>query len=178
MRYFDTGFLVPLVLPEATSGPVAGFFEDLPGDDLAVSDWTRVEFASLLARDDFNRAREWLSRFETGPRAGDALPLAIASNRAVEAVCTLDKVMIVAGRTLGPPGRSRLCSGAVAGDHGSAAVARSPRSVSGRGPNSIRARKTRSRTAPTANTMSPGTRSHTRVSIRGECRSSGARACQ
>ena len=44
MRYFDTGFLVPLILPEVTGRSVAGFFEDLPADDLAVSDWTRVEF--------------------------------------------------------------------------------------------------------------------------------------
>ena len=51
MRYFDTSFLVPLILPEATSDPITGFFEDLPADDLAVSHWTRVEFASLLARE-------------------------------------------------------------------------------------------------------------------------------
>ena len=109
MRYFDTSILVPLILPEATSEPIARFFEYLPADDLAVSDWTRVEFASLLARevrmghldataareagarfeamveesfvvwlpnrDDFDRAREWLNRFETGPRAGDACTL-------------------------------------------------------------------------------------------------------
>ena len=43
MCYFDTSFLVPLVLPEATSGPVTGIFEALPPDDLAVSHWTRVE---------------------------------------------------------------------------------------------------------------------------------------
>ena len=41
MRYFDTSFLVPLILPEATSEPIAGFFEDLPTEDLAVSHWTR-----------------------------------------------------------------------------------------------------------------------------------------
>ena len=35
----------------ATSEPIAGFFADLPAGDLAVSDWTRVEFASLLARE-------------------------------------------------------------------------------------------------------------------------------
>ena len=137
MRYFDTSFLVPLVLPEATSESIAGFFEDLPADALAVSHWTRVEFASLLARevrmggleaavareagsrletiieesfvvllpnrDDFDRAREWLSRFETGLRAGDALHLAIASNRGAEAIYSLDKVMIAAGKTLRVP---------------------------------------------------------------------------
>ena len=71
MRYFDTSFLVPLILPEATSEPIAGFFEALPADDLAVSHWTRVEFASLLAREvrmgglDAAAAREAGMRFET-----------------------------------------------------------------------------------------------------------------
>ena len=137
MRYFDTSFLVPLVLPEATSEPVARFFEHLPEEDWAVSDWTRVEFASLLARevrmgsldvaaareagsrfeamvqesfvmflpdrDDFDRAREWLGRFETALRAADALHLAIAANRRTEAIYSLDKAMIAAGRALGLP---------------------------------------------------------------------------
>ena len=71
MRYFDTSFLVPLILPEATSEPIAGFFENLPADDLAVSHWTRVEFASLLAREvrmgnlDASAAHAAGSRFET-----------------------------------------------------------------------------------------------------------------
>ena len=137
MRYFDTSFLVPLILPEATSEPIAGFFETLPADDLTVSHWTRVEFASLLARearmgnldlaaaheagsrfermveesfvvllpnrDDFDRATDWLNRFDTGLRAGDALHLAIARNHRADAIYSLDKVMIAAGRTLGLP---------------------------------------------------------------------------
>ena len=135
MRYFDTSFLVPLILPEATSEPIAGFFDGLPVDDLATGHWTRVEFASLLARevrmggldastareassrfeaiidesfivllpnrDDFDRAREWLGHFETGLRAGDALHLAVAWNRGSEAIYSLDKRMIAAGRVLG-----------------------------------------------------------------------------
>lgn len=135
MRYFDTSFLVPLILPEATSEPVTRFFDNLPVEDLAVSQWTRVEFASMLARevrtgsldaaaareagsrfeamieeafivllpdrDDFDQARQWLSRFETGLRAGDALHLAIASNHGAVAINSLDKVMIAAGTTLG-----------------------------------------------------------------------------
>ena len=137
MRYFDTSFLVPLVLPEAVSEPITGFFEDLSADALAVSHWTRVESASLLARevrmggleaaaarkvgsqfetmieesfvvflpnsDDFDRAKEWLDRFETGLRAGDALHLAIASNRGAEAIYSLDKLMLAAGKTLQVP---------------------------------------------------------------------------
>ena len=137
MRYFDTSFLVPLILPEATSEPIAGFFENLPTDDLAVSHWIRVEFASLLARevrmgnldaasaheagsrfetmveesfvvllpdrDDFDRARDWLDHFETGLRAGDALHLAIARNHGADAIYSLDKLMIAAGKKLGLP---------------------------------------------------------------------------
>lgn len=137
MRYFDTSFLVPLILPESTSEPITGFLEGLPVDELALSHWTRVEFASLLAREvrmggldlaaareagsrfetmvagsfvvllpdreDFELAREWLGRFETGLRAADALHLAIAGNRGVDAIYSLDKLMIAAGKTLGLP---------------------------------------------------------------------------
>ena len=49
MRYFDTSFLVPIILPEATSEPVAGFFGALPPDNLAVSHWTRGEFGHCAA---------------------------------------------------------------------------------------------------------------------------------
>lgn len=70
MRYFDTSFLVPLILPEATSELIAGFFDGLPAEDLATGHWTRVEFASLLAREvrmgslDASTAREAGARFE------------------------------------------------------------------------------------------------------------------
>ncbi len=71
MRYFDTSFLVPLALPEATSERLSGFLQALQGTDLAVSHWTRVESASLLAREarmggpDVGTAREAGSQFET-----------------------------------------------------------------------------------------------------------------
>ncbi len=71
MRYFDTSFLAPLILSEVTSEPVSDFVAALPPDELAVSDWTRVEYASLLAREvrmgglDTGRAREAVSRFDT-----------------------------------------------------------------------------------------------------------------
>jgi hypothetical protein len=48
MLYFDTSFLTPLVREEATSVPVERFVSSL-SDDLAISHWTRVEFAPLLA---------------------------------------------------------------------------------------------------------------------------------
>jgi len=50
MRYFDTSFLAPLILQEATSNRVERFIIGLPTGELAISHWTRVEFASLLAQ--------------------------------------------------------------------------------------------------------------------------------
>jgi uncharacterized protein len=49
--YFDTSFLAPLILPEATSDKIAAFVRRLPAEDFAVSHWTRVEFSSLIARE-------------------------------------------------------------------------------------------------------------------------------
>jgi hypothetical protein len=51
MRYFDTSFLTPLVREEKTSSRIARFMAGLPAGELAISRWTEVEFASLLARD-------------------------------------------------------------------------------------------------------------------------------
>jgi uncharacterized protein len=51
MLYFDTSFLVPLILPEATSEAIAEFFHEQPADSLTVSHWTRVEFFSAIARE-------------------------------------------------------------------------------------------------------------------------------
>ncbi|MBM3596909.1 MAG: type II toxin-antitoxin system VapC family toxin [Alphaproteobacteria bacterium] len=51
MHYFDTSFLVPLVLPEATSAAIERFVLRLPVGELTVSQLARIEFASLLARD-------------------------------------------------------------------------------------------------------------------------------
>ena len=51
MLYFDTSFLAPLILEEATSAKIESFFAKLPVGELYVSHWTRVEFASLIARE-------------------------------------------------------------------------------------------------------------------------------
>lgn len=51
MLYFDTSFLAPLILEESTSTKIEGFFAKLKADELYVSHWTRVEFASLIARE-------------------------------------------------------------------------------------------------------------------------------
>jgi uncharacterized protein len=49
--YFDTSFLAPLIVPEATSDKIAAFIRRLPAEELTVSHWTRVEFSSLIARE-------------------------------------------------------------------------------------------------------------------------------
>jgi predicted nucleic acid-binding protein len=49
--YFDTSFLAPLILPEATSDKIAAFVRRLPAEEFTVSHWTRLEFSSLLARE-------------------------------------------------------------------------------------------------------------------------------
>ena len=110
---------------------------DLDGEALAVSHWTRIEFASLIAREvrmgglppaaakkadarfqvmaddsflvilptpeDFALAAQYLRRFETGLRAGDALHLAIGANHGAEKILTLDKTFVRAGEILGLP---------------------------------------------------------------------------
>ena len=52
---------------------------------------------------DFARAKQFLQRFETGLRAGDALHLAIAGNRGADAIYSLDKGLLKAGTILGLP---------------------------------------------------------------------------
>jgi hypothetical protein len=50
MFYFDTSFIVPLLLPEAASDAVEDFVRSLRTGLLATSAWTRVEFSSLVSR--------------------------------------------------------------------------------------------------------------------------------
>ena len=71
MLYFDTSFLVPLILPEATSDRIVEFLRGLTSDQFAVSHWTRVEFSSLIAREvrmgglNTSAATQADARFET-----------------------------------------------------------------------------------------------------------------
>jgi predicted nucleic acid-binding protein len=137
LLYFDTSFLAPLILPEATSDKVAAFVGKLSGEPFTISHWTRVEFSSLIAREvrvggldpraaeradarfeamvdasfavllpnanDFGLAKQYLGKFETGLRAGDALHLAIAKNHRAEFIYSLDKTLLKAGRLLDLP---------------------------------------------------------------------------
>ena len=71
MIYFDTSFLAPLVLPEATSDAIAEYVRGLPADQFTVSHWTQVEFSSLIAREvrmgglDAEAAAQADARFES-----------------------------------------------------------------------------------------------------------------
>jgi predicted nucleic acid-binding protein len=137
MCYFDTSFLTPLIREEKTSSRVARFIAGLPTGELAISEWTEVEVASLLARHvwmgairsdeareadalfenivrqsfvvlspgsgDYILARHYLHNYETGLRAGDALHLAIAGNHKADAIYSLDRTMIKAGKILDLP---------------------------------------------------------------------------
>ncbi|MDY6982815.1 MAG: type II toxin-antitoxin system VapC family toxin [Pseudomonadota bacterium] len=51
MRYFDTSFLVPLIVPEASSAKVEAKLMRIEPGTLCISHWTRVEFASMIARE-------------------------------------------------------------------------------------------------------------------------------
>jgi uncharacterized protein len=48
MLYFDTSFVVPLILREQTSASIAEYVAGLPAGRLFTSHWTRVEFSSAL----------------------------------------------------------------------------------------------------------------------------------
>lgn len=51
MIYLDTSFLTPLFRSELLSVPVESFLAVQPPGTFAISHWTRVEFASVIARD-------------------------------------------------------------------------------------------------------------------------------
>ena len=137
MLYFDTSFLAPLILQEATSSKIEGFVAGLTAGKLAISHLTRIEFSSLLAREvrmgsidsqaarsadaqfetmvresfavvlpnaaDFDLAKTYLANHAGGLRAADALHLAIAKNHHGEAIYSLDKTVLKAGKLLGLP---------------------------------------------------------------------------
>ena len=51
MIYLDTSFLTPLFRAEPVSERIGNFLAAQPLGTLAISHWTRVEFASVMARD-------------------------------------------------------------------------------------------------------------------------------
>ena len=140
MIYLDTSFLAPFYIQEATSTSVETVLLNLPSQTLAISDWTIVEFASLLSRRvrineltpelmtavmgsfqedaaqsytvftvttaDFMLAAELIQQWSTGLRAGDALHLAIARNRGVENLLSLDRGLLDAAQQFSIPSDS------------------------------------------------------------------------
>ena len=50
MIYFDTSFVIPKYVTEATSEKVEAVLLSLSSEQLTISQWTRVEFVSMLAR--------------------------------------------------------------------------------------------------------------------------------
>ena len=145
MIYFDTSFLTPLFRLEETSSYVERFVAELGAEELAISRWTMLEFASVLARDvrmgllnqtqahgawtvlqrvveesflvllpteaDYVLSVQYIQRYETGLRAGDALHLAIAAGHRAEVVYSLDRMMVRAGEILGLPVRRGIGEG-------------------------------------------------------------------
>lgn len=137
MIYFDTSFLVPMVVPEANTRQIVTMLQELDAARLAISPWVQVEFCSTIAQGvrsgrfdanralransefealversftilpptqaDFQLASQFLLRFETKLRAGDAMHLAIASNQKARMIFSLDRTIISAGAMLGLP---------------------------------------------------------------------------
>ena len=50
MIYVDTSFLAPLYIEEATSTQVEAYLRSQPPRQASISEWTQVEFASLVSR--------------------------------------------------------------------------------------------------------------------------------
>ncbi len=68
---------------------------------------TAASFVTLAPTTaDFELSRQFLRRYETALRAGDALHLAIAANNQARAIYSLDQGLLKAGRLLGLPTES------------------------------------------------------------------------
>ncbi|NEQ43061.1 MAG: type II toxin-antitoxin system VapC family toxin [Leptolyngbya sp. SIOISBB] len=50
MIYVDTSFLAPLYIEETTSLQVEAYLRSQPPRQISISEWTQVEFASLVSR--------------------------------------------------------------------------------------------------------------------------------
>ena len=51
MHYFDTSFIVPLILHEPNTDSIVRFVGSLPPDELTISEWTQLEFVSVISRE-------------------------------------------------------------------------------------------------------------------------------
>jgi uncharacterized protein len=82
------------------------------GVERAAADKADAQFEAIVAASfvvllpnaaDFDLAKTYLGNPETGLRAGDALHLAIAKTHRAEAILSLDKTLLKAGKILGLP---------------------------------------------------------------------------
>lgn len=72
----------------------------------AIVDQTFTTVAPAI--EDFELARAFVRRYETRLRSGDALHLAIASNRKMRAIYSFDRGLLRAGQILGLPVMSQM----------------------------------------------------------------------
>ncbi|MDO8786505.1 MAG: type II toxin-antitoxin system VapC family toxin [Sulfuritalea sp.] len=81
MIYLDTSFLTPLFRTEPVSQQIEDFLAAQPSGAFAISQWTRVEFAGVMAREvrmktlDAATARQLIEEFDT--LANDSLHVLI-----------------------------------------------------------------------------------------------------
>ena len=81
-------------LSEVGARAVLNEFDNLVSDSLNVLTPTVA---------DFSLARDYIERFETGLRGGDALHLAVAANQGAKTILTLDSGLLDAGKLLKLP---------------------------------------------------------------------------
>lgn len=104
MIYLDTSFLTPLFRAEPVSQRIENFLAAQPPGTLAISQWTRVEFASVMARDvrmktlDESTARKLVKEFDA--LADDSLHVLIPA--AADFDLARDFVIEFATRLRGP----------------------------------------------------------------------------
>jgi predicted nucleic acid-binding protein len=104
MIYLDTSFLTPLFREEPVSKRIENFLAAQSPDALAISQWTRVEFASVIARDvrmktiDKTTGRKLIEEFDA--LAEDSLHMLIPA--ATDFSLARDFVAEFAARLRGP----------------------------------------------------------------------------
>ncbi len=118
LQYFDTSYLIPLVMREPSSDAVIGYVGAMEPGEPTTSAWTRVEFASALGIRVRNRL---LTEDEAADaEAGFAELLASFTVLAVERADMERAARILQDRSLGLRGGDALHV-AIAGNHEAAA---------------------------------------------------------
>jgi uncharacterized protein len=87
--YLDTSFLAPFYIQEATSTSVETILLNIPTEQLAISDWTIVEFTSLVSR----RVRMSELNFEQMEAVINSFKEDVAQSYTVFTVTTADFIL-------------------------------------------------------------------------------------